>query len=123
MTEWRVLTGLSSQPFTALYALASWPFQGADCPHNPATWQDTGLPASGSWAGLWLCRVRKQRAVFLLEGKVLESPHGQGCGQALPGESRGEDSREELGRAEEPAEKQASVGQGAPVSQAFRPAP
>lgn len=33
-------------------------------------------------AGLRLCRGRKQGAVLLLEGKVLESPHGQGCGQA-----------------------------------------
>lgn len=56
-----------------------------------------GLPASGSCAGLRLCRGGKQRVVFLLEGKVLESPHGQGCGQALPGESRGEAGGEEEG--------------------------
>lgn len=56
-----------------------------------------GLPASGSCAGLRLCRGGKQRVVFLLEGKVLESPHGQGCGQALPGESRGEAGAEDEG--------------------------
>ena len=69
-----------------------------------------GAPRLGKPAGLWLCRGGKQCAVFLLEGKVLESPHGQGCGQALPGESRGEDGGEELGKAEVPAGKPASVG-------------
>lgn len=112
MTKWQVLTGLSSQPSAALDALASWPFQAVGCPHILAMGEDTGLPAPGSRAGLRLCRGGEQRVVFLLEGKVLESAHGQGCSQALPGESRGEASREELGSAEVPAGRQASVGGG-----------
>lgn len=35
MKKGRVLTGLSSQPSTALYALASWPFQEVGNSHNP----------------------------------------------------------------------------------------
>lgn len=85
---------------------------GSRLPPRPCHGQDTGLPASGGWAGLQLSRGGEQCAVLLLEGKVLESPHGQGCAQALPGESRGEASREELGKAEVPAGSQASVGQG-----------
>lgn len=43
--------------------------------------------------------------VFLLEGKVLESPHGQGCGQALPGERAGvRPARKMRGQAEAPSE-------------------
>lgn len=67
---------------------------GSRLPHTLARGRDTRLPASGRWAGLRLYRAGKQRVVFFLEGKVLESPHGQGCAQALPGESRGEASRE-----------------------------
>lgn len=88
MNKWQVLTGLLGQPSTALDALApgrSWQ-QAAPCPRHG---QDTGLPASGGRAGLRLSRGGEQCAVLLLEGKVLESPHGQGCAQALPGESRG----------------------------------
>lgn len=67
---------------------------GRRLPHTLARGWDTGLPASGRRAGLRLCRAGKQRVVLLLEGKVLESPHGQGSAQALPGESRGEARRE-----------------------------
>lgn len=42
MGKWRVLTGPSSQPPTALRALASWPFPAVGCPHNLATGHDTG---------------------------------------------------------------------------------
>lgn len=45
MNKGRVLTSFSSQPSTALHALASWPFQAAGCPHGLSTRQDTGLPA------------------------------------------------------------------------------
>lgn len=108
MSEWRVLTSLSDQPSTALRALVSWP----QPPSPPARhWaRARALPAPGSQAGLRLCRGGKQCVVFLLEGKVLQSPHGQGCRQALPGESRGEDSGEGPGKAEAPAGEGASVG-------------
>ena len=85
----------SSQPSATLHALASWLVQAVGCPSTLPLGIYLGLPASGSCAGLRLCRGGKQRVVFLLEGKVLESPHGQGCSQALPGESRGEAGGEE----------------------------
>lgn len=69
--------------------------RGALALHPQSLSGETRIPEFGSQGSLGLCRVGEQRVVLLLEGKVLVSAHGQGGGQALPGESSGEASREQ----------------------------